>query len=142
MKLITLTPLIRLPKGLEYLTTARYRAVHPNKVGRKLVWHVEIEVTTHLNLLKVKKNCSKIRSKNALLTLTIRQQETYIEELLMNKANLEAVNARLMKNIDEDNRPDRFVKSPKSYLNVAEERAFKTNGNFPVQGGTGGLNKK
>ena len=55
---------------------------------------------------------------------------------------LQRVNVQLMKNIDEDRYPDRFVRSPKNYHIAAEERAFTPTSSRPLQGGSAGLEKK
>jgi hypothetical protein len=55
--------------------------------------------------------------------------------------DLERANERILKNDVEDRAQERFRRSPKNYLNVADERgtSFKSK---PVQGGLAGLEKK
>ncbi len=133
---------VALPKGLAYLSKAKYYAICQRKVGRKLIWHVEIEAPVFERLLKGKKSNSKLRARNAALKASSREIASDNAKLLEDNAKLEAANNRLMKNIEDDPRPDKYARSPKSYLNAAEDHAFKPHTNLPLQGGLPGLGKR
>jgi len=142
LKVQLMEGVVPLPKELAYLSREEYYAISQRKVGRKLVWHVEIDAYVLKKLLKGKKSNSKLREQNAALNVSSRQMLSENVLLLENNAALEAVNRRLMKNIEDDKRPDKFVKSPKSCLNAADDHAFKPYSNLPLQGGLAGLEKK
>jgi len=133
---------VALPKELAYLSKAKYYAIAQRKVGRKQVWHVEINASVLEKLLKGKSSSSKLRARHIALKASSQQIVSDNAELLDKNAKLEAVNARLMKNINDDKRPDKFVRSPKSYLNAAEDHAFKPYSSLHFQGGLAGLEKK
>jgi len=133
---------VALPKELAYLAKAKYYAISQRTIGRKVVWHVEIEGSVFEKLLKGKKSNSNLRARNSALKASSRQIASDNENLLKDNTALEAANKRLMKNIEDDKRPDKFVRSPKSYLNAAEDHAFKPHNDLPLQGGLPGLGKR
>ena len=133
---------VALPKELAYLSKAKFYAISQRKVGRKLVWHVEIEARDLDKLLKGKKSNSKLRARCSALKASSREIASENAKLLEHNAKLEAANNRLMKNIEDDPRPDKFARSPKSFLNAAEDHAFKPHNNLPLQGGLPGLGKR
>ena len=91
-------------------------------------------------LQKKKAGLSKLKIKYS--ELTTRHTEFDGNELIFENKRLLAVNAQLMKNIEEDKRSENYQKSPMSYLNAADSHALKPHTNLPLQGGLAGLEKK
>lgn len=66
------------------------------------------------------------------------------EALLLREENvkLEANNAVIIKNTDDDSSPDKFKRSPPTIFNKVAENSFTPTSNKPIQGGLIGLGKK
>ncbi|GGX13146.1 hypothetical protein GCM10011282_19100 [Undibacterium macrobrachii] len=71
----------------------------------------------------------------------IRELEGEVTQLRKDYEALELNNERLLKNIEEDSRPERFKRSPKSSVVVMQESGAQLN-SLALQGGAAGLMTK
>lgn len=130
-----------LPEELSFLGRSKYTAIFQQKVGGTREWFVEVQGSWLKSLLATKKKLLEARS--TIRTLLAEKQEIEVELQALRKLNadLRSNNERLLQNIEADQTPDSFPRSPKNYLAVAEERGTKF-GTPPLQGGLAGLEKK
>ena len=131
-----------LPQEALPVAQLEFRAISQKRVGRKFLWHLEMELGPFLAIQKSALQAKKLRTKNASLGAENKQLAKQNEELLIKNENLKSNNEQLMRNIAEDTRPDRFLRSPKNYLNVANEKPYTTLSQLPMAGGFAGLEKK
>ena len=133
---------VELPPELAYLQRIKYTRIAERIVDRKRIWCVEVKGSWLKDLVTVKRRLVQAQRK----MLSVMKENERVANEALAQANemekLQRVNAQLMKNIDEDRYPDRFVRSPKNYHIAAEERAFTPTSSRPLQGGSAGLEKK
>lgn len=133
---------VELPPELAYLQRFKYTRIAERIVDRKRIWCVEVKGSWLNDLVTVKRRLVKAQRK--MLRVMTESERVANDALARAKETekLQRVNVQLMKNIDEDRYPDRFVRSPKNYHIAAEERAFTPTSSRPLQGGSAGLEKK
>ncbi len=139
---------VELPKELSFLGKTKYFSVAEHQVLGVKRWYVEVPATWLSRLLPSKKKLNEVRAQLKGSIAEIQTHKLAVEELkkevldLQKKLDdLKAANRQLMQNIDEDQSPDKFQRSPKNYFNVADETGFKPR-SIPLQGGLAGLEKK
>ncbi|MGB0221036.1 MAG: hypothetical protein ACPGJF_16990 [Sinimarinibacterium flocculans] len=133
---------MKLDKTNEFLRKAAYVALAQHKQKSKLQWYAEVALSDFRKLYLSKRKASTLRSELSDIRKEYRELREEYERLQKHNEALEAANARLMKNIEEDTRPERYVRSPKNYHNAADDHAFKASSPFAFQGGLAGLEKK
>lgn len=125
-----------------FLKGVKYLAVSKHTECGKPAWYVEVELQAFSRLLDAKRRSLKRKHRVTELKTQLAQVAEEREELKAYVARLEANNATLMRNIENDKSADHFTPSPKSYMNVIQERPPKGNNPLPLQGGLAGLEKK
>lgn len=130
-----------LPNELSFLERSKYIAIFQQKVDGEREWFVEVQSSWLKSLLATKKKLLEARSRIRSLLSEKQEIESELQALRKLNADLKSNNERLLQNIEADQTPDRFVRSPKNYLAVAEERGTKF-GSPALQGGLAGLEKK
>jgi len=133
---------VKLVKNTEFLLTAVYLALTHRTVNGERIWYAEVPVQDFRKMFLSTEKASKLRVNLRNIKTENRKLEDENADLRAKNKALEAANARLMKNIQEDARPDRYTRSPKNYHNVIEERSFKPQNPLPLQGGLAGVEKK
>jgi regulator of replication initiation timing len=135
----------QLPAKLKWLCEVKYLAVVNRHTDEKETWAIEFQPTTAKKLVLANALAEKSNANVRLLSHENEKLRNKIEELENNlnsvtgaNSALEAVNAKLMKNIEEDRTPDKFNKSQKSALNAVIERGTDL-AKKPYQGGKAGL---
>lgn len=132
----------RLGDKVAFLEKANYLAVSKQKQRGKALWCVEVAFGDFQKLLESKRRSLKRKHRVSELKLQLAQLMAEVDGLKATNSQIEANNAQLLRNIEEDRKDTRYDRSPKNYLNVAQERAVKGVNPLPYQGGLAGIEGK
>ena len=130
-----------LPKALVFLEGVKFFVIAEQKVNGTRKWHVELPASSLKKLLSAKAKLQTIQESHAKLQKDFEEAVEECKNIYEQNAALQAVNEKLIQNIDEDKRPEYYKKSSRNYFNVAENRLSKLRW-LRTQGGLVGLNKK
>lgn len=132
----------RLGEKADFLQKCNYLALSQHKTQGRLVWYAEVALPDVQKLMEAKKRSLKRKKTIDALELKLALVLKEYETLRSNYDVLEANNKKLLSNIEEDKVQERYPRSPKSYLNIMQERAVNGGNPLPLQGGLAGLEKK
>jgi hypothetical protein len=127
-----------LPKSLSRLP---FLAGRQAMIDRKRRWVLEVPAEVLERLTKHRVEATRARKRVKELSIVAKDLQNTLNEMAGKLQRVQLNNDRLMKNIAEDRRPDKFQRSPKHYLKIMEENNLKLTG-LPLQGGLAGLEKK
>jgi septal ring factor EnvC (AmiA/AmiB activator) len=132
-----------LPKSLEPIKQLNFVALLERKSNRRRVWRVELSSEIGKAVVIMSDELEDLKKQHEQLTEERAELKRRLSEAQAHNQRLEQNNKQLLANIEADRRPirDPHAKSPKNFLNVAQQKGFKVSGPT-VQGGLPSLGKR